>query len=494
MVGDETRAFLKCRKGQFIGGDWRFNDGAADLPVIDSATEIQISTLKEATAADVAAAVEAANAAFDTGSPWRRCGPHERERLLHALANAIVEDAEVLADLISAELGAPRTAARFFEVEKSAEALRYYAGFPTKISGRTIDVGPELGGGEFFCYTVDEPVGVVGAIIPWNAPLLISTWKLGPALAAGCTIVLKPSEEASLVVLRLAELIKKVGFPDGVVNVIVGRGETVGNTLLAQPGIDKFAFTGSTSVGKHIHKVAADRMVRLGLELGGKSPVIVLDDVDIDAAAPGIAMGIFVNSGQVCVAGSRVFAHRSIAKELSDKVAAFAKALKVGNGFASDTQIGPLVSKTQFRRVLDYIELGKQGGARVLAGGASPAGAGYYISPTVLIDLPPASRLLTEEIFGPVMTIEPFDDVSEIVARTNAADYGLAAYIWGTNHGKIQKVARDLRVGTVYINTTHFPPVGVPTGGFRQSGVGRDLGLAGLNGFLESKSVIARIG
>jgi acyl-CoA reductase-like NAD-dependent aldehyde dehydrogenase len=493
LIGAAARAFIEGHGKQFIGGLWTGARGE-ELPVIDPATEVQIATLHEAGATEVEEAVNAAKAAFATNSPWRRCGPQERERLLNALADTMEKDADVLADLISAEVGAPRAAARSFEVEKAIQVIRYFAGFPTKISGRTLDMGPDMGGAQFHSYTAQEPVGVVAAIIPWNAPLMLAAWKLGPALAAGCTLVIKPSELASLVVLRLIELTRQVGFPPGVINVVVGRGHTVGESLVAHPGVDKIAFTGSVAVGKQIHRIAGDRMLRLSLELGGKSPVIVMDDVDLDVAVPGIAMGTFANSGQVCVAGTRVFAHRKIADALRDKLAGFAASLNVGSGLEPQTQIGPVISKRQFDRVTGYIEQGLRDGGQVVAGGLSPFEKGYFIAPTILEGLPADSRLLCEEIFGPVMTLETFDDPFEVVERTNAGVYGLAAVIWGRSHAKIQRIARDLRVGAVFINTPPLMSAGVPTGGFRQSGIGRDLGFEGLQGYLETKSVIARIG
>lgn len=491
-IQTHTQDFLNKSKGQFINGKWVNDKASHILNIIDPSTEEVITTIPEATLSEVSAAVSSSVNAFQLDSPWRRTPPQERERLLHALADAIEENADVLAELTSLEMGAPFGGARFFEVEKVLQTFRYYAGFPTKIKGETIDIGVDMGDGEFFSYTTKEPVGVVGAIVPWNAPLLIGAWKLAPALAAGCTIVLKPSEEACLALLYLAELIHKVGFPEGVVNVIVGRGTSVGQALLKEDGIDKFTFTGSLYVGKLIHAAAADKMIRLSLELGGKSPVIVLPDVNIDEVVPGIAMGVFANSGQVCVAGSKILVHHSIVKEFTEKIVVFAKSLKLGSGFEETTQIGPVVSKKQYDRVNNYLNIAKSEGATMYNTNNYPE-KGYFIPPTVITGLPNSSKLLKEEIFGPVLTIETYEDVNTVVKEANNDVYGLAAMIWGTSHKEIQQVAKKLRVGSIFINTAAFPPAGISTGGFRQSGKGRDLGETGLEGFLESKSVISRM-
>jgi len=490
-VGKEARSFIEGPHGFFINGTWSHDQANEEIPIVDPASAQQIGALSDAKADVVAAAVTAAKQAF-LGA-WRTIGPLAREQLLHRLADEIERDAENLADLLSADMGAPRAAARHFEVQKTIEVFRYFAGFPTKISGRTIDIGPEMRGQEFFSYTALEPVGVVGIIIPWNAPLMIAAWKLAPALAAGCTVVVKPSEDASLAVLRLAELVRRVGFPAGVVNVVSGRGDTAGEALLSNLNIDKFAFTGSTAVGRRVHESAVQRTVRVGLELGGKSPVIVLPDTDLDTSLGGIAMGGFANSGQVCVSGSRVFVHRSLERELKERLASFAASLKIGHGFDPDTQIGPLVSESQLARVQGYMAAGVAQGS-LLAGGKAIERDGFFFEPTVLADLPTDSSLLHEEIFGPVITVETYDDAADVVAKTNAGSHGLAAYLWGREHSRIQSLAARLRVGTVFINTPGFPPAGVPTGGFRESGVGRDLGEEGLTGYLETKAVIARIG
>ena len=490
-LGSATRNFISECSGQFIEGEWSSQEGCAQIPVIEPAMDLLMTHLNEASSEQVDAAVTAAKSAFQLNSPWRSMGPTERERIIHAFADAIEQDAELLSELITLELGAPINAARFFEVNKAVETFRYFAGFPTKITGDVINVdsGPEQEA--YFAYTNSEPVGVVCAIVPWNAPLMIAAWKLAPALAAGCTVVMKPSEEASLVALRLAQLAVQAGIPKGVFNVVVGRGETVGESLLNNTGIDKYTFTGSVSTGKRIHQAASERMVRLSLELGGKSPVIVNHDADLAQAIPGVAMGAFANSGQVCVAGSKVFVHEDILASFVEGVVAFAQSLQIGSGFEAETQIGPVVSKRQLASIQNYISEAKSEGAQVYEVDL-PKLDGFFVAPTIISDLPADSRLLSEEIFGPVMTIQSFRDSSDLVNEANASTYGLAAMVWSDSQKSIQTLCRDLRVGTIFVNTPAFPPANVPTGGFRESGVGRDLGAAGIAGYLETKSIISR--
>ncbi|MCJ8206781.1 aldehyde dehydrogenase family protein [Pseudomonas sp. RGM2987] len=489
-IGAESRRFIESSKGHYINGRWhRLGETFA---IIDPSTELQIGQLYEADADTVEQAVAAASAAFEEGSAWRTIVPCEREILLHKLADAIAADRDTLADLIAIDLGLPKSAALAFEVAKVIDVFRYYAGFPSKITGETLDIDRAMGDAEFFAYTTHEPVGVVGAILPWNAPLLVGAWKIAPALAAGCTLVVKPAEDVSLVILRLAELASNAGLPDGVLNVVTGCGAVTGQALIENSGIDKFAFTGSTDIGKRIYKAAADRLVRVSLELGGKNPVIVLPDVDINAIAPALCMAAFANSGQICVSGSKVMAHASIAKDLVKAMASFAETLVPGSPFDTDTIMGPVCSKKQFDRVMAYIRQGEEEGTLVVAQ-QPPTSPGFFISPTIITELPPQSKLLHEEIFGPVITVETWTDERDVIQQVNRSAYGLCATIWGNHHGNVQRLAKRLRTGTVFINSPAFPPANIPTGGFRQSGVGRDLGRKGLEGFLEPKSVIARI-
>ncbi|MEM7689039.1 MAG: aldehyde dehydrogenase family protein [Pseudomonadota bacterium] len=476
-----------------IDGETHRGAGAS-LALEDPATGETIAQIDEASAEQAEAAIASANKAFAPQSAWRTMSPAQRERLLHGLTDAIEAHGDELAELITWELGAPLGAARHFEVNKAIETFRYYAGYPTKLHGHTVPLGHDFDG-EYFAYTALEPVGVVAAIIPWNAPLMLAAWKLAPALAAGCTVVLKPSEDASLAVLRLVELANAAGFPPGVINCVAGKGASVGQALLAADGVDKYTFTGSTSVGRQVHQAASRTIARTSLELGGKSPSIVLEDADIAAIAPALAMSAFANSGQVCVAASRVFAHHTIADQLGDALAQFAATLTIGSGFDPAHQIGPLVSERQLDRVSNYVDTGiNQEGGSLVFGGARHGESGYFFTPTIIAQLPDTSALLREEIFGPVLTLETYDDPLDVCDIANTADMGLAACVWGRDHAVVQRLARDLRVGTVFINTPPFPPANIATGGFRQSGMGRDLGTEGVLGFLEPKSVIDRIG
>ncbi|MFP3501255.1 aldehyde dehydrogenase family protein [Burkholderia sp. SIMBA_062] len=489
FMGPEATEFVTEPLGHFIDGRHVRFGGAPLLPVIDPANGLEFASLEDAGASTVDVAVEAAQRAFKRG--WGASAADNRQKLLLTLADIIQQDADTLADLLSADVGALRGAALNFEVGNTIRTFRYFASLTVQIGGRTTSASDPMHR-DFFAYTVPEPVGVVAIIVPWNAPLMITAWKMAAALAAGCTVVIKPSEDGSLAVCRLAHLVQRAGFPDGVVNVVCGRGQTTGDALLKHSDIDKVAFTGSLAVGRLIYRTAASRIARVGLELGGKSPVIVLPCADLDAAIPGIAMGAFANAGQICVAGSRVIVPRSKYIEFTAKLVQYAQSLKVGPGFDPESQMGPLISDAQRSRVLQFISSGQEDG-RVVFGGNPLARSGYFVEPTVICDLDPHSALLTEEIFGPVITIEPYDHLEEVVTNANESKYGLAAYVWGTTQGAIQRLAKNLRVGTVFVNTPGFPPANVPTGGYRQSGVGRDLGIESLSGYLETKSVISRL-
>ncbi|RVU85627.1 aldehyde dehydrogenase family protein [Leucothrix sargassi] len=493
LCSKAARNFIESQPGLFINGKWQGSDGDNFLDVVDPSSGITIGKIVDATQSDVDRAVAAAKAAFATGSEWRTCGPDKRQNLMLKLADAIEADIDLLSDLISADLGTKKDVAKGFEVPKAIETFRYFAGFATKIKGETIDLSPDYKtGGEFFSYTTKDPVGVVGAITPWNAPVMVTSWKIAPALAAGCTMVIKPAEDACLATLRVVELARQVGFPDGVLNIVTGRGESAGQALLDNKDVDKFAFTGSCEIGKHIAKAAADRLVRLSLELGGKNPMIIMEDADIEAITPAVAMSTFPNAGQICVSGSRVVAHVSVAERLAESLKGFAESLTVGAAFEEDSIIGPVCSKAQFDRVMGYIEKGAEQG-RVVAGGEALDREGYYIKPTVITDLPKDSPLLNEEIFGPVITIETYEDINDVIEETNASEFGLCSFVFGSDHGKIQSAVRNLRTGSVFVNTGPVPPAAIALGGYRQSGIGRDLGSEGLGGYLETKSVITRI-
>ncbi|KOF52114.1 aldehyde dehydrogenase, partial [Achromobacter sp. DMS1] len=421
---------------------------------------------------------------------WRDLLPADRERLLLRLADLVERHGEALARLETLNNGKLLSVARALEVGAGAQWLRYMAGWATKLTGETLGLSIAFPPGvKYSGHTLPQPVGVVAAIIPWNFPLLMAIWKIAPALAAGCTVVLKPAEETPLTALRLAELALEAGFPPGVVNVVTGRGETAGAALAAHPGIDKIAFTGSTEVGKRIGHAAMDGMKRVSLELGGKSPVIVLDDCDADRAVQGAAAAIFFNQGQVCTAGSRLYVQRALYDKVTEGLADLAAGLALGSGFDPATQIGPLVSARHQRRVLDYIGIGKAEGARVLAGGAAVDGEGYFLRPTVFSEAPPAARILREEIFGPVVVAQPFDDLEEAARLANDSDFGLGASIWSNDLARVQRLIPRIDAGTVWVNTHNMLDPNMPFGGFKQSGIGREHGRAVIEMYLEKKSV-----
>src|SRR5512132_1854367 len=373
----------------------------------------------------------------------------------------------------------------------AADFLRYMAGWATKIEGTTHDVSiPFLPTAKFFAFTRKEPVGVVGAIIPWNFPLLMAAWKIGPALAAGCTVVLKPAEETPLTALRLGELTIEAGLPPGVVNIVTGLGPTAGAALASHAGIDKIAFTGSTEVGKHVQRAAVDNMTRVSLELGGKSPVIVLEDADPAQAAAGAANAIFFNQGQVCTAGSRLYVQRSAFDRVVGELSAIAGKLKLGPGLDPSSELGPLVSTTQRDRVCGYIAHGVEQGARIAAGGGRSGERGYFVQPTVLVDARQDMRVVQEEIFGPVVVAMPFDDVEEAVRLANDTMYGLGASIWSNDLGRVHRLIPRIKAGTVWVNCHSMLDSSLPFGGFKQSGIGREMGRAALDLFTETKSVL----
>ncbi|MCA7958547.1 aldehyde dehydrogenase family protein [Burkholderia multivorans] len=487
---DATRAFLAKPKRMLIGGEWSDAASGRTIEVVNPADGSTIARVPEADEHDVQRAVAAARRAFDTG-PWRAAKTTDRERLLLTLADLIDANARELAEIESLDNGKSVSVAHGLDVAMAAQCFRYMAGWATKIEGSVVDAGmPYLPGSETFTYTRKEPVGVVGAIIPWNFPLLMAAWKLAPALATGCTVVLKPAEDTPLTALRLGELIGDAGFPDGVVNIVTGYGHTAGAALSRDPRIDKIAFTGSTQTGKAIGHAALDNMTRMSLELGGKSPVIVLPDVDVDKAAEGIANAIFFNQGQVCTAGSRAYVHTKVFDRVMERVAQIAAGLKIGPGMDPATQIGPLVSAKQRARVCDYIASGVEDGARAIAGGRARDGAGFFVEPTVLVDTTHAMRVVREEIFGPVLVAMPFDDIDTAVQLANDTPYGLGASIWSNDLSAVHKLVPRIAAGTVWVNCHSLLDNAMPFGGMKQSGFGRELGRAVIDQYTETKSVM----
>ncbi|KIN89780.1 aldehyde dehydrogenase family protein [Thauera sp. SWB20] len=473
-----------------IGGEWVEALGGGMLEVVDPASGQVFDRVPAGEATDIDRAVAAARRAFEQGD-WPRMRPVDRERLLLRLAELVEAHAQELAEIEALDNGKPVTMARAVDVALVVDFLRYMAGWATKIEGSTMEVSvPLVRDREFFGYTRREPVGVVGAIIPWNFPLLMVAWKAGPALASGCTMVLKPAEETPLSALRFAELVQQAGYPAGVFNVVTGHGHSAGAALAAHKGVDKVAFTGSTEIGKLVGKAALDNMTRVSLELGGKSPVIVLDDADPAVAAAGAAQAIFFNQGQVCCAGSRLYVHKSRFERVVEGLSGIAADMKLGAGIEPSTQIGPLVSAVQQQRVLGYIRSGFEEGARALAGGAAGEGEGYFVKPTVLVDTRDDMRVVREEIFGPVVVAMPYDDLDEVARRANDTPYGLGASIWSNDLSRVHRLVPKIKAGTVWVNCHNILDASMPFGGYKQSGIGREMGRAVLDLYTEGKSVI----
>jgi phenylacetaldehyde dehydrogenase len=485
--------FIGAPRQLFIDGQWADAASGKTFETPDPATGDILARIAEGDAEDINRAVRAARRAFEDG-PWSRMTPSERGRIIWRIGDLILEHTDELAQLESLDNGKPFAVAQAADVPLAADLFHYMAGWATKIEGNTINISvPYMPGASFHSYTLREPVGVVGQIIPWNFPLLMAAWKLGPALATGNCVILKPAEQTPLTALRLAGLMAEAGLPDGVVNVVTGFGETAGAALAMHDDVDKVAFTGSTEVGKLIVAAAgATNLKKLTLELGGKSPNIVFDDAD-PAAVEGAANAIFFNHGQCCVAGSRLFVQRGRFDEVVDGVAEIAKSIKMGPGMEPGTQMGPLVSDEQFRRVTGYLESGKSDGATALAGGGRFGDRGYFVEPTVLTNTTPDMKVVREEIFGPVLVASPFTDLDEIAGVANDSEYGLGAGIWTRDISKAHALAKKLRAGTVWINCYNVFDAALPFGGYKQSGWGREMGHEVLNNYTEVKAVTAQL-
>jgi phenylacetaldehyde dehydrogenase len=434
--------------------------------------------------------VRAARRAFDD-SEWSRLKPVDRERLLHRLADLIEQHADELAELESIDNGKSIVMARHVDIKHAIEVWRYMAGWPSKLEGRTLPIsGTLVPGHEYAAFSQREPIGVVGAIIAWNFPLLLATWKSAPALAAGCTVVLKPAEETPLTALRLGELVLEAGFPKGVFNVVTGMGPTAGAALTAHAGVDKVTFTGSTEVGRLVVQAAAGNMKKVTVELGGKSPVIVLDDANVEEAVAGAAGAIFFNHGQVCCAGSRLYVARRHFDAIIEGVAAQARGMKLGPGLDASSQMGPLVSSVQRERVMRLVGEGFASGAKAVTGGHALDSRGYYVEPTVFTNVAESMSVVREEIFGPVVVAQPFDSLEDIARVANDTIYGLGASIWTRDVSKIFKLSRKLRAGTVWVNCHSVLDPTMPFGGYKQSGWGREKGREVLELYTETKSVV----
>ena len=485
--------FVARPRTMLINGEWVPAASGKTFATYNPATGQVLANVAEGDAEDINRAVAAARAAFDTG-PWRRMTPSQRGRLIWKLGDLLEQHTQEFAELETLDNGKPLTISRAADVPLAAELFRYMAGWATKLEGSTIPLSvPYTPGAMYHAYTVREPVGVVGQIIPWNFPLLMAAWKLGPALAAGCTIVLKPAEQTPLTALRLGELMLEAGFPEGVINIVPGFGETAGAALAAHPDVDKIAFTGSTEVGRLIVHAAAGNLKKVTLELGGKSPNVVFADSNVDQAIAGAASAIFFNHGQCCCAGSRLFVEKSIFDRVVDGVSEAASKIKVGPGLDPSTDMGPLVSEEQMNRVCGFIDSGRSEGARAVVGGKRVGDAGYFVEPTVLVDTTDDMKVIQEEIFGPVVAAISFDDPAQLVARANDSVYGLAAGIWTQDVAKAHAVAAQLRAGTVWINCYNIFDAALPFGGYKQSGWGREMGHEALENYTETKAVCARV-
>jgi aldehyde dehydrogenase (NAD+) len=476
-----TRRSFQTR--MLIDGQWCDSRSGKTFGTVNPATEELIANVAEGDAADIDLAVKAARKAFDSGT-WRKTDARDRGKLMYRLADLIEKNVDELAELETLDNGKPISESRHGDLPLVIDCFRYYAGWADKIHGQTIPVR-----GNFFCYTRREPVGVAGQIIPWNFPMLMVAWKWGPALAAGCTVVLKPAEQTPLTALRLGELALEAGYPAGVINIVPGFGETAGDALVKHPGVDKLAFTGEGRTAQIIMENAAKTLKRITFELGGKSPNIVFADADLDAAVKGSLIGMYLNQGQCCCAGTRLFVQDSAHAAFVEKLAARVQKRRVGDPFDPATEMGPQVDKAQFDKIMSYIDKGKAQGAKCVTGGERLGNKGFFIKPTIFDDVKDDMAIARDEIFGPVLSIIKFRDMDEVIERANTTDYGLAAAVWTRDIGKAHAIADRVRAGTVWVNCYDVFDAAAPFGGFKRSGIGRELGEKSLDNYTELKTV-----
>ena len=492
LLSSKASAFLGTEKQLYIGGKWQSARSGETLATVDPSSGLEITRIAAAKPEDIDTAVKAARAALESG-PWPKMRPFEREALMLKLAALIEAEVDTLAEIESVDSGRLLMNTRLFDAELSVHALRYMAGWATKIQGRTTELSvPYLPDQRFSGFTKRYPIGVIGAITPWNVPLGQAVWKLAPVLATGCTIVLKPAEQASLTAVRLGELCAEAGIPDGVVNIVTGVGEVAGAALIAHPGVDKIAFTGSTEVGRLIAAEAAPRFKPYSLELGGKSPVVIAADADLDLAIPGAAWAIYGNHGQNCCAGSRLLVHEAVFDRVVEGVAQIAESIRLGPGLDPATMMGPLVSTSHRDRVLNYVNAAKGSGATVLSGGEAVEGPGAYIRPVIMTDISHGHPAVQEEIFGPVVSAFRFSSTDEAIAMANDVKFGLAASIWTTRIDTADRFFDAFRAGTVWVNTHNVLDLAVPFGGVKDSGVGHELAEEGLLSHTKLKVGIKR--
>ena len=488
---EAAKKALSRKPALFINNEWVSSSHDATIPVEDPSCGKEVSRIVDASDKDVDRAVAAARAAFDDGR-WSNLPPMVRDRTMHRLADLLEAHADEFAELEAIDNGKPKGMAGAVDIPGAISQIRFMAGWASKVGGET--TAPyTMPAGTVFSYTVKEPVGVCAQIVPWNFPLLMACLKIAPALAAGCTIVLKPAEQTSLTALRLADLVAEAGFPAGVLNIITGNGHTAGDRMVKHPDVDKVAFTGSTEIGKLINKNATDTMKRVTLELGGKSPVVVMPVVDVASTAPGVAGAIFFNAGQVCVAGSRLYAHRSVFDKVIEGMAETAPFWAPRASLDPEAHMGAIISKEQHDKVMGYIEAGKRDGASVAMGGDAPSGNGYFVNPTILVDVNPQMSVVREEIFGPVVVAQRFDDLDEVAKSANDTAFGLGAGIWTKDVATMHKLAAKIKSGTVWGNCHAMIDTALPFGGYKESGIGREQGKAGIDAYLETKTVIIQL-